>query len=199
MVDPKSDPDSAEKGSGDVTRLLRAWRHGHEEARDTLWPILYDELKKLARTVGRGRRAGDQPTSLVHKAYLRLLDSDVEWADRKHFFAVAARAMRFVLADEARRQMADKRGSGETLSLGDQIPSVVDPSAHRPEEVLAVHEALEKLAGIRPRQAQLVEMRYFAGLSVEETAEILEITPRTAARDWRTAQIWLHGELGATG
>ena len=187
------------KSVGEITRLLRAWRDGREEARDELWPILYGELKKLARTVGRGRGVQDQPTSLVHKAYLRLLGSDVEWDDRSHFFTIAARAMRFVLADEARRQLAGKRGSGETLNFGDTLPQVADPLAHRPEEVLAVHQALEKLAVLRPRQAQLVEMRYFAGLSVEETAEVLGITPRTVARDWKTVQIWLHGELKAVG
>lgn len=195
----RTDTDEVSTSPGEVTRLLRAWRHGQDEARDALWPILYGELKKLARTVGQGRRPGDQPTSLVHKAYLRLLDSDVEWDDRRHFFAIAARAMRFVLADEARRQMASKRGSGETVNFGDHVPQVADPAAQRPEEVLAVHEALEKLAAVRPRQAKLVEMRYFAGLSVEETAELLDITPRTAARDWRAVQVWLHGELGAMG
>ncbi len=199
MEEAKSNPTVAPKTSGEITRLLRAWSGGRDEARDELWPILYGELKNLARTVGRNRGAQDQPTSLVHKAYLRLLDSDVEWNDRRHFFAIAARAMRFVLTDEARRQLANKRGSGETLNLGDELPRVVDPQKHRPEEVLAVHQALVKLAEIRPRQAKLVEMRYFAGLSIEETADILEVTPRTAARDWRTAQIWLHGELKATG
>jgi RNA polymerase sigma factor (TIGR02999 family) len=198
-VDSQDKSIALPKAPGEVTRLLRAWRDGRSEARDKLWPILYSELKKLARTVGQGRRAQDQPTSLVHKAYLRLLESDVEWDDRRHFFAIAARAMRFVLADEARRQLAGKRGSGETLNFSDSLPQVADPLAHRPEEVLAVHEALEKLAEIRPRQAKLVEMRYFAGMSVEETAEVLEITTRTAARDWKTVQVWLHGELRATG
>lgn len=199
MQDSKSNDALSPEDTGEITRLLRAWHGGREEARDELWPILYSELKKLARTVGRSRGTQDQHTSLVHKAYLRLLDSDVEWNDRRHFFAIAARAMRFVLADEARRQLADKRGSGETLSLGDALPRVADPQSQRPEEVLAVHEALMKLAEIRPRQAKLVEMRYFAGLSVEEAADVLEVTPRTAARDWQTAKIWLHGELKAAG
>ena len=123
----------------------------------------------------------------------------MEWNDRRHFFAVAARAMRFVLADEARRQLAGKRGKGATSTLGDALPKVADPLARRPEEVLAVHEALTKLIEVRPRQARLVELRYFAGLSVEETAEILEVTTRTVVRDWRAARVWLHGELGGTG
>lgn len=199
MKESKPTETISPKTSGEITRLLRAWSGGQSDVPDELWPIVYGELRKLARTVGRDRGAQDQPTSLVHKAYLRLLSSDVEWNDRRHFFAIAARAMRFVLADEARRQLATKRGSGETLNLGDDLPRVVDPQSHRPEEVLAVHEALVKLAEVRPRQAKLVEMRYFAGLSVEETADILEVTPRTVARDWRTAQIWLHGELKAAG
>jgi RNA polymerase sigma factor (TIGR02999 family) len=185
------------KNSGEITRLLRAWHGGSNEAQDELWPILYDELRKLAGSIlrGRGEGAQGQATSLVHKAYLRLLGSDVVWNDRRHFFAVAARAMRFVLVDEARRQLAHKRGDGETLSLGDALPEVADPLAHRPEEILAVHEALTKLSEIRPRQAKLVELRYFAGLSVEETADILEVTTRTVVRDWKTVRIWLHGEL----
>lgn len=189
------------KTPGEITRLLRAWHGGSGEARDELWPILYNELKKLASSVLRGRSRGTQgqASSLVHKAYLRLLGSDVEWNDRRHFFAVAARAMRFVLADEARRQLAGKRGEGATSPLGDASPKVADPLARRPEEVLAVHEALTKLTDVRPRQARLVELRYFAGLSVEETAEILEVTTRTVVRDWRAARVWLHGELGNTG
>lgn len=189
--------DPVPKDPGEITRLLRAWHGGNSEARDELWPILYDELKRLAGSVlrGQGRAASGQATSLVHKAYLRLLGSDVEWNDRRHFFAIAARAMRFVLADEARRQLALKRGKGEILNLGDALPEIADPLGQRPEEVLAVHQALIKLAEIRPRHAKLVELRYFAGLAVEETAEILEVTTRTVVRDWKSVRIWLHGEL----
>jgi RNA polymerase sigma factor (TIGR02999 family) len=185
---------------GDVTRLLRAWRDGSGEAESELWRLLYDELRALAHGVlrRRGRGGRGQATSLVHKAYLRLLGSDVAWADRRHFFAVAARAMRFVLADEARRQLAKKRGAGPPPALDSALPEVADPLARRPEEVLAVHQALAKLAEIRPRHEKLVELRYFAGLSVEETAEILELTPRTVVRDWKTVRTWLHGELEAT-
>jgi RNA polymerase sigma factor (TIGR02999 family) len=184
----------------EITRLLHAWQGGDSSAQAELWPVLYDELKKLARGVLRrqGRGARHQATSLVHKAYLRLLGSDVEWSDRRHFFAVAARAMRFVLVDEARRQLAKKRGEGETLTLDGTLPEVADPLAHRPEEVLAVHQALTRLAEIQPRHERLVELRYFAGLSVEETAEILEVTPRTVVRDWKAARIWLHGQLEST-
>ena len=189
-------------GPGEITRLLRAWRNGSGEAMDELWPTVYDELRRLAGGVLRdkNRASLDQATSLVHKAYLRLLGSDVDWNDRQHFFAVAARAMRFVLVDQARRQLSQKRGAGETLTLDDsQRPLLVaDPAHQRPEEVLAVHEALGRLATIRPRQEKLVELRYFAGLSVEESAQILGVTPRTLARDWKAVQTWLRGELGAT-
>jgi len=183
---------------GEVTRLLRAWRAGSNEAQDELWTVLYDELKGLARGVlrHRGRSPQERATSLVHKAYLRLLGSEVDWTDRRHFFAIAARAMRFVLADEARRQLSKKRGEGKALPLDGQVlQEVADPLAHRPEEVLAVHQALQKLAELRPRHEQLVELRYFAGLSVQETAEVLSLTPRTVVRDWKTVRVWLHGEL----
>jgi RNA polymerase sigma factor (TIGR02999 family) len=189
-----------DKDPGEITRLLQAWQGGSGEALDELWQVLYGELKSLARGVLRrqARGARHQATSLVHKAYLRLLGTEVEWSDRRHFFAVAARAMRFVLADEARRQLSRKRGEGETLTLDGTIPEVADPLAYRPEEVLAIHQALAKLAAIQPRHEQLVELRYFAGLSVEETAEVLEVTPRTVVRDWKAVRIWLHGELGET-
>ena len=193
-------PTQNDKNPGEITRLLHAWRGGSSEALDELWPILYRELRSLARGVlrGRGRGSREQATSLVHKAYLRLLGSEVESGARRHFFAVAARAMRFVLADEARRQLAKKRGEGETLTFDGTLPEVADPLAYRPEEVLAVHQTLAKLALIHPRHEQLVELRYFAGLSVEETAEVLEVTPRTVVRDWKTVRVWLHGELRDT-
>jgi RNA polymerase sigma factor (TIGR02999 family) len=183
--------------SGEITRLLHAWTKGNGEAQETLWQLLYGELRNLARGVLRqqGRGTRHEATSLVHKAYLRLLGTEVDWGDRRHFFLVAARAMRFVLADEARRQLSKKRGEGEVVALDETLPEVADPLAHRPEEVLAVHQALAKLAAIQPRHEQLVELRYFSGLSVEETAEILQVTPRTVVRDWKAVRIWLHGEL----
>jgi RNA polymerase sigma factor (TIGR02999 family) len=188
----------SDKSPHEITRLLHAWKSGDAEGQDKLWQLLYGELKSLARGVLRrqGRGARHEATSLVHKAYLRLLGTEVDWSDRRHFFAVAARAMRFVLADEARRQLSKKRGEGETLTLDGLLPEVADPLFRRPEEVLAVHQALTKLAGIQPRHEQLVELRYFAGLSVEETAEVLEVTPRTVVRDWKAVRVWLHGELG---
>lgn len=200
-MDAGEDATKTPRSPGEITRLLRAWHGGSGEARDELWPILYHELKKLAGSVLRDHpgKQDRQPTSLVHKAYLRLLGSDVDWNDRRHFFAVAAGAMRHVLADEARRQIAQKRGAGETLSLDETMQEVADPFACQPEEVLAVHEALEKLAKIETRHARLVELRYFAGLSVEEVAEVLGVTTRTVVRDWKAVRVWLHGELQRTG
>jgi RNA polymerase sigma factor (TIGR02999 family) len=182
-----------------ITLLLREWRGGSHEAEQELWPILYRELKILARSVLRGgagrRRLGT--TTLVHEAYLRLLGpaaSNLDWNDRGHFFAVAARAMRFVLVDEARRRLAGKRDGVDTRA---EIPEdcAADPVGQPPEDVLAVHGALERLAKIHPRYEQLVEMRYFAGLSVDETAEALGVSRPTVVRDWRAARTWLYGEL----
>jgi RNA polymerase sigma factor (TIGR02999 family) len=184
----------------EITRLLREWRHGSEAAEAELWPILYGELRSLARGVLRGqggwRRLGT--TTLVHEAYLRLVGSapGIEWNDRGHFFAVAARAMRFILVDEARRQLSQKRGGDLPPVGGDSEPlEPADPAAHRPEDVLAIHQALERLARIHPRYEKLVEMRYFAGLSVDETAEALGVSRPTIVRDWQSARTWLYGEL----
>lgn len=184
----------------EITRLLHAWQEGSAQAQDELWGILYRELKGMARSALRRQgRQGGGATSLVHLAYLRLLGADVDWTDRSHFFAVASRAMRFVLIDEARRQLTGKRRvKGGDSSTGEPgWIEVADPGGYRPEEVLAVHQALEKLAEINPRHEKLVELRYFAGLSVEETAEVLGVTPRTVVRDWKSVRLWLHHRLEA--
>ena len=181
----------------EITRLLREWRHGSEAAEAELWPVLYGELRSLARGVLRGqggwRRLGT--TTLVHEAYLRLVGSapGIDWNDRGHFFAVAARAMRFILVDEARRRLSRKRGGDAPPAAEDSEPA--DPVEHRPEDVLAVHQALERLARIHPRYEKLVEMRYFAGLSVDEAAEALGVSRPTVVRDWQAARTWLYGEL----
>ncbi len=183
-----------------ITLLLRRCRAGSAEAEQELWPVLYRELKILARSVLRGR--GGRPrlgtTTLVHEAYLRLLGpaaSSLEWNDRGHFFAVAARAMRFVLVDEARRRLSGKRDGVDTRA---EIPEdALDPTTRPPEDVLAIHGALERLARIHPRYERLVEMRYFAGLSVDETADALGVSRPTVVRDWQAARTWLYGELHA--
>ena len=184
----------------DITLLLR----GGEAAEAELWPLVYGELKSLARAVLRGRRrpAGPQTTTLVHEAYLRLMGADADdWNDRRHFYAVAARAMRFVLVDDARRRLAGKRGGGHAgLALTDGVAERVgDPLAHRAEEVLAVHQALDRLGAVNPRHVQLVELRYFSGFSVDETAEALGVSRPTVVRDWRAVRLWLHGVLGEEG
>lgn len=182
--------------SQDITRLLRAGRAAEAE----LWPIVYQELRTLARAVltGRRRASAPQTTTLVHEAYLRLVGSDPEaWNDRHHFYAVAARAMRFVLVDDARRRLSGKRGSGRpkvTLS-GELADRLDDTREHRSEEVLAVHEALERLGEVNPRHVKLVELRYFSGFTVDETAEVLGVSRPTVVRDWRAVRVWLHGVL----
>ena len=182
----------------EITRLLRDWRDGSDHAQEQLWPVIYSELKILARSVLRKRGAPAHDlgaTTLVHEAYLRLVgsSSDVDWNDRGHFFAIAGRAMRFVLVDEARRRFAKKRdGEAPAAELPEEA---IDPTSHRPEDVLAVHEALGRLAEINPRYEKLVEARYFAGLSIDEAAEALGVSRPTVVRDWRAVRTWLYGEL----
>ncbi len=181
----------------DLTRLLQEWRVGSSEAQEELWPVIYHELKSLARGVLRRRSgpAGLATTTLLHEAYTRLVGSGskVSWNDRQHFYAVAARAMRFVLVDHARQRLSKKRGEGAPPAELAAEPA--DPTAHRPEELMAVHQALGKLAKIHPRYEKLVEMRYFAGFSVDEAADLLEVSRPTAVRDWRAARTWLYSEL----
>jgi len=182
--------------SQDITRLLREG----PAAEAKLWPIVYQELKTLARAVliGRRRASGPQTTTLVHEAYLRLVGSDPEaWNDRHHFYAVAARAMRFVLVDDARRRLAGKRGAGQAnVALSGELADRVDDAReHRAEEVLAVHEALDRLGEVNPRHVKLVELRYFSGFTVDETAEVLGVSRPTVVRDWRAVRVWLHGVL----
>ncbi len=180
----------------EITRLLRDWRGGDDRAQEELWPVIYQQLKTLARSVLRHRGTPQlSATTLVHEAYIRLVgsSSEVDWNDRGHFFAIAARAMRFVLVDEARRRLAKKR---EGEARASELPEdAVDPASHRPEDVLAIHEALDRLAEINPRYEKLVEARYFAGLSLDEAAEALDVSRPTVVRDWRAVRTWLYGEL----
>ena len=184
----------------EITGLLKAWGKGQSSALDGLIPLVYRELKRLARQHMRGREHETlQTTALVHEAYIRLVDlASVRWQDRAHFFAVAAQIMRGILVDAARARRAQKRGGllrradpSANVDL-DQIP---DMGPGRAEEILAIHEALESLAKMDPRQAQVVEMRFFGGLSVEETAEVLKISPQSVMRDWRLAKAWLRREI----
>ena len=183
-------------GAHDVTRALLDAQAGDRSAEDLLWQLTYEELKRIARAHLRreGRASTVTETSLVHEAYLRLVDQTrVSWQNRSHFFAVASQACRRVLVDHARRRLAQKRGGGAVpvTASGQQLAS-----DDRTEEILAVNRALERLSTIDERLARLVECRYFGGLSEEETAEVLQVSTRTVRRDWVKAKGWLFAELG---
>ena len=178
-----------------ITDLLIAAADGRREGLDELVPRLYDDLRRLAAAQMRREADGHslQPTALVHEAYLRLVDQRrVTWRSRAHFFGVAAGMMRRILVDHARARLADKRGGGrEPLSL------MGDEAAESPRtiDILALNEALGRLAAFSPRQASIVELRYFAGLTIEEAAEVLGISDATLVRDWTVAKAWLRAEL----
>ena len=179
----------------DITRLLIAWRNGEAEALDDLMPIVYRELKRIARNFMRRQRAGHtlQTTALVNEAFVRLVDSDkVNWQDRSHFFAMSARLMRRVLVDAARRRNSEKRGGERVqVTLADDVRAVDRGRA----DVVAIDEALSALAKLNQRQCQIVELRYFGGLTEDEIAETLDVSPRTVRRDWNLARAWLYREL----
>jgi RNA polymerase sigma factor (TIGR02999 family) len=182
----------------DVTTLLLAWNDGDEAARCRLIDAVYDELRRMARRYLRRERVDHSlaPTALVHEAYLKLIDQRrVQWQNRAHFFGIAAQVMRRILVDHARARTAAKRGSGATLTLDD----VVVGRAPLDVDILALDAALEKLAAVDARQSRLVELRFFAGLTVEETAAALDVAPITVKRDWALARAWLFRELGQLG
>lgn len=179
----------------EITQLLLAWRNGDNEALNRLIPLVYDELRQFAHRYMNKRFAGQtlQTTALVNEAYIRLVGQDqVDWQNRTHFFAVCARVMRNLLVDRARSRQADKHGGGaRRVSLDDA--AIVLPE--RQIDLLALDEALDRLAGIDPRKSQIVEMRYFGGMSVEETAEVLAVSSITVKREWLKARAWLYREL----
>ena len=178
----------------DLTELLLASQAGAPGAVDRLMPLVYDELKVLAAGYLRAERADHtlQTTGLVHEAYLKLVDQRrTTWQNRAHFFGIAAQAMRRILVDHARRRRARKRDAGRPITLDDNLAGNGPDS----EELLAIDAALQRLAALDPRQARMVELRYFAGLSIEQTAEALEISPATVKRDWLSAKAWLQREL----
>ncbi len=181
--------------SATVTGLLLAWRAGEADASGQLFPLVYDELRRIAhRQIGRERPGHTlDTTALVHEVYLKLVDQTrVQWADRSHFFAVATQAMRRILVDYARKYCSDKRGGGAIrVSLDDANPAVED----RAELLLAVDEALSELGKLDERLSRVVECRFFGGLTEEETAEVLGVTARTVRRDWSKAKGWLHHVL----
>ena len=179
----------------DVTRLLVRLTDGDRAVLDDLLPLIYGELRRLAASYLRRERAGHtlQPTALVHEAYLRLVDqTQVRWQNRAHFFGVAAQMMRRILVDHARASVAAKRGGDvERLSLDENI----DVTGERARELVALDEALERLAEIDPEKSRVVELRFFGGLSVEETAEVLGVSAPTVKRHWRMAKAWLYGQM----
>lgn len=182
--------------SSDVTRLLLEWSRGDRTALDRLMPLVYDELRAVAeRTLSRERSSHTlQGTALVHEAYLKLVDQrQVRWQDRAHFLAVAAQLMRRILVDYARRHAAVKRGSGKPQLPLDQVNGSVASAAF--VDWLALDEALDRLAALHERQARTVELRFFGGLTIEETAEVLRVSPATVKNDWSLARGWLFREL----
>jgi RNA polymerase sigma factor (TIGR02999 family) len=188
-------PPSPEQG--EVTRLLIAWNAGDRGAVERLMPLVYGELRRIAERQFRRERAGHtlQPTAVVHEAYFRLVDQTrATWKNRGHFFAIAAQAMRRILIDHARAREADKRGGGEghvTLDVGIASPEPADDV-----DLLALDEALVRLKVLDEPQARIVELRFFGGLSIEETAEVLETSPSSIKREFRSARAWLFRELG---
>lgn len=185
--------------SPDVTELLVAMGRGDESALNRLVPLVHDELRRLARRQMRRERGGHtlQTTALVNEAYVRLIDlSRVTWQDRGHFFGMSARLMRRVLVDHARARGSVKRGGGANRVSLDEAVGV---ALERPADLLALDDALSALAAVDPRKGQVVEMRFFCGFSVEETAEALAVSPETVMRDWRLAKVWLLRELQRGG
>lgn len=194
--DPKRD---APANDGEVTRLLGEIGRGQSEAVNDLLPLVYDELHRLARSYFRRERGEHtlQPTALVHEAYLRLVDQRAPLENRGHFMAVAATQMRRVLLDYARKHRAARRG-GEDQKVMLEDTMVI--SEQRPVDIILLNTALDRLGALDARQAQLVELRFFGGLSVEETAEVMGISPATVKRDWSSARAFLHREItGAPG
>jgi RNA polymerase sigma factor (TIGR02999 family) len=179
--------------TGEVTRLLDALNAGEEDARESLIPIVYQELRALASAHMRAEGDGHtlQPTALVHEAYFRLVGQRVQWHGRSHFFAIAAQAMRRILVDHARKRKAARRGGGRQSTLMDHHAIVSED----PVDLIALDDALERLRTLDERQARTVELRFFGGLEVKETAEVLGVSEITVKRDWRSAKAWLYREL----
>ena len=191
----QSGPQPGEAADDNISLLLRAWSDGDQGALQKLTPVVYRELHRLARRYMKGERPGHslQATALVNEAYMRLVDYNrMKWQDRAHFFAVSAQLMRRILVEHARRRN-QKRGAGVH-----RVPLAEAAGAfgERTTDLVALDDAMNELARIDPRKVQVVEMRFFGGLSVEETAEVLKVSPVTVMRDWSTAKSWLYRELG---
>lgn len=183
--------------SGEVTELLHELKRGNRLAEEKLIPIVYSKLKRIAagQLRGEGHAHSLQPTALVHEAYIRLTKlQEIDWQSRSHFFRISATVMRRILVDHARAQQATKRGEGlDPVSLNEATLF----SSERPADVIALDDALKRFAEIDPRAAQVVELRFFAGMTEEEIGNVLEIAARTVKRDWHSAKLWLYEELSS--
>jgi RNA polymerase sigma factor (TIGR02999 family) len=182
----------------DVTQKLQAWSEGNRDALDELIPIVYDELHKQASRYLKQERTGHtmQTTSLINEAYMKLVEhKDMRWQNRAHFFAIAATLMRRILIDHARTKYRDKRG-GDDIKLPLEEAAELAATDENNIDLITLDEALTRLAEIDEQAARVVELRYFADLNIEETAEVLHISPATVKRDWQTAKAWLRHELG---
>lgn len=175
-----------------ITELLVRWNEGDLASRDALIPLVYDELRRIARKSFAGQRSDHtlQATALVHEAYLRLVNhKPVNWQGRAHFFALAAQIMRQILVDHARRFKAAKRGGGAVTLLLDETAALANGTSL---DLIELDTAMKRLAELDPRQCQIVELRFFGGLSIDEAARVVDISPATAKREWATARVWLH-------
>lgn len=198
-MSPSAPDHAAPEGPADITGLLLAWGRGDRSAADRLVPAVYAELHRQAERAMR--REGEahtlQVTALVHESYLRLVDQrQVEWRNRAHFFAIASTVMRRILVDHARARLASKRGGGAApITLGGVADAAAQADDADEVELLALHDALQRLGELDAEQARLVELRYFGGLTIEETAEALGVSPATVKREWAVARAWLRREL----
>jgi RNA polymerase sigma-70 factor (ECF subfamily) len=189
---------SSAGASPDVTQLLLNWSKGDQAALEELMPLVYNELRRLASAYLRRERPNHtlQSTALVHEAFMRLVNQqEVQWQSRAHFFAIAAQMIRRILVDHARSQRAEKRGSGAVkleLDAALAIPLKTDV------DLVLLNDALDRLAEMDPRQSRLVELRFFAGLSIEETAQVMQLSPATIKREWNAARAWLFREISRT-
>lgn len=198
---PKADPLTPPIEASDVTALLGLMREGDAAAGERVLQLVYRDLRDRASACFRNVRNDHtlQPTALVHEAYLRIASGDIAWKDRSHFLAVAAKAMRYVLADHARRRRSEKRGGGEGAWERVTLCGIGSDGGDRIIDALDLEEALTELGAVNERLARIVELRFFAGLTVDEVAELLDLAPRTIELDWRTARAWLRNRLHERG
>jgi RNA polymerase sigma factor (TIGR02999 family) len=183
--------------SPDLTGLLLEWNQGNDAALEKLTPLVYSELRRIAQACMAGERPGHtlQASALVNEAFLKLIDARrVQWKNRAHFFAMSAKLMRRILVDFARRKRSQKRDGGLQLTLDENV----SPSTDRTRDLVELDDALTALAALNPRVSQVVELRYFGGLTEDETAEALHVSPDTVLRDWKFAKVWLHRQLTNT-